>query len=233
MEWLQPLSDALSGGVTLAALAALAWGFASIWLSPCHLAGIPLVVGYLARTPELTPAPARRRALVILAFALGVLVSLVPLGLATLWLGRIAGDIGVSSTYLVAGLSLVAGLYLLDWLPITWRGGLPQPKSRGPIAALLLGLVFGLALGPCAFAWIAPVLGVAWMQSAGGLVALPLLLLGLFAVGHCGGVLIAAGSLHGVQRWLDRLGKIRGFGYGRAACGLLLLIMAGYLIATA
>ncbi|MBK1646212.1 hypothetical protein CKO25_16475 [Thiocapsa imhoffii] len=233
MEWLAPLSQALSGAVWLAALAALTWGFASIWLSPCHLAGIPLLVGYLAGTPEPSRERARRELLVILAFALGVLISLVPLGVATLWLGRIAGDIGVSSNYLVAGLCLLAGLYLLDWLPMTWSGGLPQPKSRGPTTALLLGLIFGLALGPCAFVWIAPLLGVVWMQSAEGLVALPILLLALFALGHCGGVLLAAGSLHRVQRWLDTLGRVRGFGYGRAACGVLLLIAAGYLIASA
>lgn len=53
------------------------------------------------------------------------------------------------------------------------------------------------------------------MQSAEGLVALQILLLALLALGHCGGVLLAAGSLHGVQRWLDTLGRVRGFGYGR------------------
>lgn len=235
MEWLQPLSQALSGAAWLAALAALAWGVASIWLSPCHLAGIPLLVGYLAGGAASPQAPRLRRPwLIMLAFALGVLISLVPLGALTLWLGRIAGDLGIASHYLVAVLCLLAGLYLLDWLPLPWQGtGLPRPRSRGPLTALLLGLIFGLALGPCAFAWIAPVLGVVWMQSAEGQVALPLLLLSLFALGHCGGVLLAAGSLHGVQRWLDTLGRVRGFGYGRAACGVLLLAVAGYLIATA
>lgn len=71
------------------------------------------------------------------------------------------------------------------------------------------------------------------MQSAEGLVALPILLLALSALGHCGGVLLAAGSLHGVQRWMDTLGRVRGFGYGRAACGVLLLVAAWYLIASA
>ena len=207
MDLLGPLSEALSGTVWISALAALAWGFASIWMSPCHLAGVPLVVGYLAATPDPGAGQGGRgRSLVILAFALGVLLSLLPLGAATLLLGRVAGDLGVSSNYLVAGLCVAAGLYLLDWLPLNWSGGgLRRPKSRGPWAALGLGLVFGLALGPGAFAWSAPLLGVgAWMQAADGL-ALPSLLLALFAVGHCAGILLAAGSLARVQRWLDAL----------------------------
>lgn len=215
MELLSPLADALSGALGIAALAAIAWGIASIWMSPCHLAGVPLVVGYLAAGHN----PSANRRALILAFAVGILLSLLPLGAASLALGRLAGDLGVSSNYLVAFLCVAAGLYLLGWLPLAWPArGLPRPGSRGLWAALLLGLVFGLALGPCAFAWIAPVLGIAWMQAADGLAA-PTLLLAAFALGHCAGILLAAGSLSLVQRWLDALGQHRGFAYGRAACG--------------
>lgn len=227
MELLTPLSDALAGTGWIAALAALGWGFASIWLSPCHLAGIPLVVGYLS-VAHGAPEP-YRRARVILVFALGSLLSLLPLGLVALLLGRVAGDLGISSNYLVALICLAAGLYLLDWLPLPAGPGLRRTASRGAWTALALGMVFGLALGPCAFAWIAPVLGVAWMQAPQGLV-LPAVLLALFGAGHCAGVLLAAGSLDRVQRWLDGLG---GFARGRSVCGGLLLLGAGALVAGA
>jgi cytochrome c-type biogenesis protein len=245
MELLQSLSAALSGAAPVAVLAAFAWGFASIWMSPCHLAGVPLVVGYLAGGPTVQ----RRPTAAILAFALGVLASLVPLGAVTLLLGRVAGDLGISSNYLVAAICVLAGLYLLDWLPLEglWRwlarvfgggsggagmGGLPRTRTRGPAAALFLGLVFGLALGPCAFAWIAPVLGLAWMEVPQGLL-FPVFLLVLFALGHVAGVLLAAGSLHRVQRWLDTLSRRRGVGAGRALCGGLLLAAAVYLLVAA
>lgn len=227
MELLTPLSDALAGNGWITALAALAWGFASIWLSPCHLAGIPLVVGYLSVTDGVPDPYMRLR--VILAFSLGSLLSLLPLGFATILLGRVAGDLGISSNYLVALICLVTGLYLLDWLPLPSGRGLPRAASRGAWTALALGLVFGLALGPCAFAWIAPLLGVTWMQAAQGL-ALPALLLGLYGIGHCAGILLAAGSLDRVQRWLDGLG---GFAWGRSICGGLLLLGAGALVASA
>jgi cytochrome c-type biogenesis protein len=227
-ELLAPLSDALSATLWLAALAALAWGFISIWLSPCHLAGVPLVVGYLAAAPQ----PQAGRATLIAAFAFGSLLSLIPLGAVTIALGRLAGDLGVSSNLLVALLCILAGLYLLDWLPGWNARGLPQTASRGPAAAVLLGMLFGLALGPCAFAWIAPVLGIAWAEAANGL-TVPVVLLSGFAIGHCGGIILAAGSLARVQRWLDTLGKHRGLAYGRATCGGLLLAAALYLLVTA
>lgn len=241
MELLPTLSAALAGVAPVAVLAAFAWGFVSIWMSPCHLAGVPLVVGYLTGGPT----PERRPTAIILAFALGALVSLVPLGAITLLLGRVAGDLGISSNFPVAAICALAGLYLLDWFPLEWlgrwlgpwrdrtgRGGLPRTRTRGPSAALFLGLVFGLALGPCAFAWIAPVLGLAWMAAPQGLL-FPTLLLALFALGHVAGVLLAAGSLHRVQRWLDALSGRRGLGAGRALCGGLLLAAAVYLLATA
>jgi cytochrome c-type biogenesis protein len=246
MTALATLSDALAGAPLLALPAAVTWGLASIWLSPCHLAGVPLIVGWLAATPaaaSVAPAgsgtpggPVRvgsGRAGIILAFGIGTLLSLIPLGAAALLLGRLAGDLGFSGNYLAAAFCIFGGLYLLDWLPLPQLGrGLPTPRSRGPWTALLLGLVFGLALGPCAFAWIAPVLGVAGMQAAQGL-ALPLLLLVLFALGHLAGVLLAAGSLSLVQRWLDALGSNRGLALGRGACGVLLLLVAGVLIDSA
>lgn len=105
--------DALSATLWLATLAALAWGFISIWLSPCHLAGVPLVVGYLAATPQ----PRANRATLIAAFALGSVLSLAPLGALTIGLGRLAGDLGLSSNLLIAVLCLPAGLYLLRRLP--------------------------------------------------------------------------------------------------------------------
>lgn len=254
MSPLAAVSDALAGAPLLALPAAVTWGLASIWLSPCHLAGVPLIVGWLAATPATVPAPSARsgekppqagaitsprvdqgggRAAIILAFGLGTLLSLIPLAIAALLLGRMAGDLGFSGNYLAAVFCIFGGLYLLDWLPLPQLGrGLPQPAKRGPWTALLLGLVFGLALGPCAFAWIAPVLGVASMQAATGLV-LPSVLLTLFALGHLAGVLLAAGSLSLVQRWLDALGSNRGLALGRAACGVLLLVVAGVLIDSA
>lgn len=226
MELLAPVSEALSAAPVLAGAAAFVWGLLSIWLSPCHLAGIPLVVGYLA----VGTAEAAQRQAIVLAFALGALAGLVPLAAVTLGMGRLAGDLGGWGTYLAAAACIAGGLYLLGALPLPAGRGLSTPARRGPGMAFLLGAAFGFALGPCAFAWIAPVLGAAWLAAARDLLPAVLLLV-LFAAGHCVAVLVAATSLERVQRWLDALGRNRGLQYGRAACGGLLLVGGGYLLA--
>lgn len=229
MELLAPISQALTGAPSWVGAAAFAWGVLSIWLSPCHLAGIPLVVAYLAAGSESRAGRTR----IVLTFALGALVGLIPLAAITLLLGRLAGDVGGWGIYLVATTCIASGLYLFDTLPLPdWGRGLPTPTRRGPGMAFLLGAVFGFALGPCAFAWIAPVLGAAWIGVKGSLLV-PVLLLALFAAGHCAGVWMAADSLDRVQRWLDRFERRSGLRYGRFACGGLLLVGGGYLLAAA
>jgi len=42
------LSRMLLASTWLALVGAFLWGVASVLLSPCHLAGIPLVVGFLS-----------------------------------------------------------------------------------------------------------------------------------------------------------------------------------------
>lgn len=228
MDLLATVSDALGAAPHLAAAAALIWGLMSIWLSPCHLAGIPLVVGYLAGGN----GGSWLRLRVVLAFALGALVGLVPLAGVSLALGRLAGDLGGGAVYLVAAGCIVAGLYLLDVIALPGGWGLPAPERRGAGTAFLLGGLFGFALGPCAFAWIVPVLGAAWLTATDDF-ALALTLVALFAAGHCLAVVLATLSLDAVQRWLDALGRHNGVRYGRAASGGLLLVAGGWLLASA
>jgi cytochrome c-type biogenesis protein len=50
----------------------------------------------------------------------------------------------------VAAVFFVFGLHLLGWLPLpeSWMPKPGQPR-RGAWGALVFGLVFGVALGPC------------------------------------------------------------------------------------
>ena len=63
---------------------------------------------------------------------------------------------------------------------------------RGPLGAFLLGLVYGVILGPCSFAFLAPMLG--FVFSAGrGEVAFGISLMVFYAVGHTLAI-VAAGT---------------------------------------
>lgn len=222
------LSEAMTGSPWLALVAAAGWGVASLVLSPCHLASIPLVVGFIAERKNTTPRQAFGYALL---FALGILGSIAAVGGATAVAGRMLGDVGPWANYGVAVVLLAVGLHLLGILPLPWEGSVSLPRYHGKAAALLLGLIFGVALGPCTFAYLAPVLGVIFgvARKQPGFAALLLL---AYGIGHCTLIVVAGASTERVQRILDWNGNSRGAVWMRRSCGLLVLAGAAWLVFT-
>ncbi len=223
------LSDAMNGAPWLAVLGAAGWGVASLVLSPCHLAGIPLIIGFIAEREKTTPRQALGCALL---FALGILISIAAVGGVTAAAGRMLGDVGPWANYFVAAMLVMVGLHLVGVLPLPWERGLAMPRYQGKAAALLLGLVFGVALGPCTFAYLAPVMGVIFglAREQPGLAALLLL---AYGVGHCALIVVAGASAEKVQRVLEWHGSSRGAVWMRRVCGLLVLGGAVWLVWTA
>lgn len=212
-----------------AALAgAFLWGLASVLLSPCHLAGIPLVIGFLSEQKELSRGRAPRLASL---FALGNLATIALIGLVTGLLGRILGDLGGFAKYLTSGLLVLAGLYLVGLLPLTLGGPsfIQRIRGKGWGAALLLGLVFGLALGPCSFAFMAPVIGIAFQAAPSGF-ALPFGLFAAYAAGHCLVITLAGLSIQMVRRILSWSDGVRGMVILKRICGVLVIGIAVYLL---
>lgn len=214
------LTDAMAGAPLVALLAAFAWGVLSIVLSPCHLASIPLIVGFLQGGGAVAP---RRAAGLSTLFALGILGSIALIGAITAAAGRMLGDLGPWGNYAVAVVFFVFGLHLLDLLPIPggWRPAPNQPR-RGALGAFLFGLIFGVALGPCTFGFMAPVLGVTFgMAKTAPVFAFGVL--ALFGLGHCTVIGVAGVSSIWVQRWLDWQSGTPGAKWLRRACGVLVL----------
>jgi len=215
------LNHALAGSPVPALLAAGVWGVLSILLSPCHLAGIPLIVAYVNDGDSVSP----RHALALSgAFAGGILATLALIGGITAALGRIAGDMGSWPYYLVAVVFLVVGLYLLGVISLPFSGIAPpalRKKGIGP--AFLLGLILGIALGPCSFAYMAPVLGVVFTSAASApLFAFALLL--AFGIGHCGVIALAGAAGGWVQRYLNWNEEHPMMARFRQGCGFLLIL---------
>jgi cytochrome c-type biogenesis protein len=84
------LSRAVEATPIVALAAAAAWGVLSIILSPCHLASIPLIVGFIDRQG---PLPPRRAALIATLFAGGILLTIAAIGAIT----AAAGECWVTS----------------------------------------------------------------------------------------------------------------------------------------
>jgi cytochrome c-type biogenesis protein len=189
-ELLTSLSHAVTGAPLIALGAAAGWGVLSIILSPCHLASIPLIVGFIDGQEQMNT----RRAFVISnLFAIGILLSIALVGLLTSLAGRMLGDLGSLANWLVAGIFFMFGLHLLGLIPMPWSG----PKQvgiqrKGLLAAFFLGAIFGIALGPCTFAFMGPVLGVAFAESSSSILYSSLLLLA-YGLGHCS-VIVFAGT---------------------------------------
>lgn len=226
-ELFTTLTRAVEGAPGLALSAAVLWGVLSIILSPCHLASLPLIVAFINGQGTMTT----RRALGLSSlFAVGILVTIGLIGLITAAAGRMLGDIGGYGNYIVAVLFFVVGLHLLDVIPMPWSGpGQVNIKHKGPWAALVLGLVFGIALGPCTFAYMAPMLGVTFRLAATNL-GYGVLLLLAYGVGHCGVIVAAGTSTELVQRFLNWNETSRGTTIVKRICGVLVLAAGVYML---
>jgi cytochrome c-type biogenesis protein len=157
-ELFTTLTRAVEGAPALALGASALWGVLSVVLSPCHLSSIPLIVGFINGQGRMTT---RRAFGVSVLFSLGILITIGAVGGITAAAGRMLGDVGRWGNYAVAVIFFAVGLNLLDIIPMPWSGpGGIGMKRRGGLAAFVLGLVFGIALGPCTFAYMAPMLGV-------------------------------------------------------------------------
>ena len=194
------LSHAVEGAPAIALGASVVWGILSILLSPCHLASIPLIVGFISEQGRVT---ARRAFWTSTLFAVGILITIATIGAITAAAGRMLGDVGRYGNYFVALIFFVVGLHLLGLIPMPWSGpGQVGLKRKGYLAALILGLLFGVALGPCTFAYMAPMLGVTFRLAATNFLYGALLLLA-YGVGHCSVIVAAGSSTELVQRFLN------------------------------
>ena len=221
------LTRAVEGTPLVALSAAFAWGILSILLSPCHLASIPLIVGFIDEQGRIST---KRAFLISSLFAVGILVTIGAIGAVTAAAGRIMGDLGSWANYFVAVIFFLVGLHLLDVIPMPWSGpARVGMKRKGMLAALILGLVFGVALGPCTFAYAAPMLGIAFSVAATN-VLYGVSLLAAYGVGHCSVIVLAGTFTEVVQRYLNWNEKSGGAVVLRKVCGVLVILGGLYLL---
>jgi len=221
------LSHAVGGTPAVALLAAFTWGILSIVLSPCHLASIPLIVGFINGQGRMTT---RRAFLLATLFSVGILITIAVIGAVTAAAGRMLGDVGAIGNYIVAAVVFVVGLHLMDVIPLPFSGpNTTGMQRKGLWAAFTLGLVFGIALGPCTFAYMAPMLAVTF-KIASTRLAYGILLLVLYGLGHCAVIVLAGTSSELVQRYLNWSEQSRGTAVVKKVCGVLVLLAGIYLI---
>ena len=115
-EW---LTNSLYSTPVIALCAALIWGVLSIILSPCHLASIPLIIGFVDDQGKIST---KRAFLLSCLFSFGILITIALIGVITAACGRMLGDVGKWGNYFVALIFFLVGFNLLGIIPMPWSG---------------------------------------------------------------------------------------------------------------
>jgi cytochrome c-type biogenesis protein len=216
----------LSNGIAL--LVSFVWGVLSVILSPCHLATIPLMIGYISEYSENSVKKAFQ---ISLLFAFGMLSSISIIGIITASLGRVAGDLGSFGNYFMAAVFMLIGLQLLDVIVIEWNS--PKVKKSSSKFSLwnsfFLGLIFGVGLGPCTFAYMAPMLGIVFKEASTNLLFSIAMIL-MFAIGHSLVIVFAGTFSEVVQRYLKWTQDSNAVVILRKICGALVFIGGLYFL---
>jgi cytochrome c-type biogenesis protein len=211
------LAQAVQGNPWLAPLAAFAGG-ALTAANPCVIAMVPLMVAYVAGQNTESKRPVLRSFLLSLTFAIGLTIMFAALFLAT-WAASSVLNAAWWS-YIAGGVCLLMGLHLLGVLQlhIPTPSGV-QPRQKGFLGALLLGLLFGLVSLPCAGPVLLALLTIVPLKGP----AFGAVLLGSYSLGHCGLVLIGGTSMGLVQKMADSKGWNRGVDILRRLAGVLII----------
>jgi cytochrome c-type biogenesis protein len=218
----------MTGGASLALLGCFVWGMISVLFSPCHLASIPLMVAYVGgQNEQPNPLQAMRYSI---AFTSGLFISIAGIGLICALLGRMLGDVG-NYWQIVVGLVLVwVSLTMFGVKGCSLGGGfLHRLRFKGLWGALGLGVAYGTLSGSCTFGFIAPILAVITVQQQ---IASGVLMILLFAVGHCIPIVIAGSSTALVRRILENSAWQGAGNWFRRSAGALIGFLGLYFILT-
>ena len=173
-------------------LGAFLWGMASVILSPCGISLVPLVVGYVANTDS----PSHWRAFRIsCAFCLGIIINIALVAFITSGIGMMLGGYERFLTLVTAAVFIVMGLQIMGVLRLkffAFDSRIKGTESQDMKGAVILGILSGLAVGPCNIAYVSPVLSLAMSEAAGGIVGSVMLVM-CYALGYCA-VLVGAGT---------------------------------------
>ncbi|NMC49326.1 MAG: cytochrome C biosynthesis protein [Desulfovibrio sp.] len=217
----------MTGGTAIAALGCFLWGVVSVLFSPCHLASIPLIVGYVGGQDE--SATSRSAALYAVLFTSGLFITIALVGVVCALLGRMLGDVGSWWTILIGLVLVWVSLDMLGVARCSMSGSLlGKIRLKGLTGAFALGLGYGILSGSCTFGFIAPILAVITIQDK---LATGLLFILLFGIGHCLPIVAAGSSTAWVKRMLARSSFQEASGRFRKLAGGMIALLGLYFIA--
>ena len=165
-------------------------------LGPCSLSLLPITIAYIGGT--------EKKKFKLVSFSGGVVFSLVALGAASGFLGKIYGQIPSYYTSIVALVAIIMGLNLLGILKFQFPNGPDfktiENKVPSFLAPFTIGTTFGLASSPC----ITPVLAtlLAWVSQAKN-PSISIIFLFFFGIGQVTPLIIAGATAENLKKFLE------------------------------
>ncbi len=174
-------------------------------IGPCNVAMIPLVIGYVGGSHNLS----RGRSLALsLTFAVGLAITFMLLGVVASLVGGLIGGTSRVWYYVVAVVCLLIGLSMLGAFHLPEVPGVGRLRERirlrGLPGALALGLVSGLVASQCATPVLAAIL--TYVMSQEGALVYGAALLFIYALGR-GVPIVLAGTFTGALKQFQALGR--------------------------
>jgi len=193
------VNEWIAGGPAIAAAGCFLWGMVSVAFSPCHLASIPLIVAYVAGQQQILEP--KEAGYYSVAFSFGLFITIALIGIICALLGRMLGDVGSYWQILIGLVLLWVALGMFGVEKCSISGSLLfRLNLKGIFGAFALGLAYGVLSGSCTFGFIAPILAIITIQQK---VALGVLFILLFAIGHCLPIIVAGSSGAAVRGLLE------------------------------
>lgn len=222
--FLNHLSQSLSENPFLAYLGVFVGGIVSS-SSPCVLATIPLVIGYVGGYSEGN----RRKALLYsLVFILGLSITFTVLGAIASLIGGLFGMISRTWYFIIGGVAIAIGLHLIGIYSLNIPTPVNlQPKRRGIVGAFLLGGLFGIVSSPCATPVLALILT---FVASKGEVVYGTSLLFVYAIGHCALIFLAGTAAGFVESFVQSRGIANITNWSKKVGGVIVSLVGIYLL---
>ena len=196
--------------------------------SPCVLATIPLVIGFVGGYAD---GDRKKAFLYSVAFVLGLSITFTAFGAAAGLLGTMFGTLG-GWWYVAAGtVALVMGGQMMGLYEIR----LPvrrdyRPKQGGIIGSFLLGLFFGVVSSPCATPVLVVILTLVASKRE---VLYGVALLFTYALGHTLLMLVAGTFTGFVEGFVKARGVVNFSLWARRVSGAVVALAGGWFISQA
>ena len=221
---MEAVATFIQNNPSLAIIAVFVGGLISA-ASPCVLAVIPLVIGYVGGYSQGDRKKAVKYSLI---FALGLAIAFTLLGAAAGFIGSFLGLTGKYFYWAIAVIAIIMGLSLLGLFEIRFpfKDKL-RVKTGGLLGAFLMGLLFGVASSPCATPVLVVILAYVAIK---GQVLYGTLLLFVYALGHCA-LIVLAGIVTGfVESFAKSRGATGVSTYAKKLSGALIILVGAYVL---